>query len=127
MLDPEVGLRSTLTLVALLLGLAPPTAAADAGSPRVVEITARRFAFEPARIDVPLGTRVQLKLRSADVDHGLTIKAYKVKLLAPRGGEWVTAEFTASQAGTFPISCSEYCGTGHGRMKAQLVVTPPQP
>ena len=27
-------------------------------------------------------------------------------------------------AGTFEISCSKYCGRGHGRMKASLIVTP---
>lgn len=117
-----------MLIVWTLLSLASQfeTGPAAAGA-RVVEITARRFAFEPARIEIPQGTRVQLRLRSADVDHGLSIKAYRVKLLAPSGGEWVTAEFTATQAGTFPIACSEYCGTGHRRMKAELVVTPPQP
>jgi len=119
-----VALRIAWTLLSLasLFDTDPATAGA-----RVVEITARRFAFEPARIEVPQGTRVQLRLRSADVDHGLSLKAYKVKLLAPSGGEWVTAEFTATQAGTFPIACSEYCGNGHRRIKAELVVTPPQP
>ncbi len=121
-------MRSTVAVAAVVLVLAAWHApAGNLPATRVVEVTARRFAFEPARIEVPLGARVELKLRSADVDHGLAIKAYKVKLLAARGGEWATAEFTATQAGTFPISCSEYCGAGHGRMKAQLVVTPPQP
>ena len=113
-------MRIAVTVAALLLALtARSVPAGETAATRVVEITARRFASEPARIEVPQGTRLQIRLRSADVDHGLSIKAYKVKLLAPRSGEWVSAEFTASQAGTFPMACSEYCGTGHGRMKAQ--------
>lgn len=111
----------------LLVGTLGGVAASETTVPRVVEITARRFAYDPERVEVPQGTRVQLKLRSADVDHGLAIKAYKVKLLAPRGGDWVTADFVAAQPGSFPFACSEYCGTGHGRMKGLLVVTPPQP
>jgi heme/copper-type cytochrome/quinol oxidase subunit 2 len=44
-----------------------------------------------------------------------------VKALIPKGGEAV-AEFVADQVGTFDITCSEYCGTGHAAMKARLVV-----
>ena len=34
-----------------------------------------------------------------------------------------TIEFTASEAGTFPILCSLFCGDGHNDMKGALVVT----
>jgi heme/copper-type cytochrome/quinol oxidase subunit 2 len=36
----------------------------------------------------------------------------------------VTVELTPTEIGTFEISCSTYCGRGHGRMKASLIVTP---
>jgi heme/copper-type cytochrome/quinol oxidase subunit 2 len=48
----------------------------------------------------------------------------------PRGGEPVVIEFTAGEAGKFPILCSVFCGDGHGDMKGMLVVTadpPPTP
>jgi len=38
----------------------------------------------------------------------------------------MTVELTPKEAGTFEITCSEYCGSGHGRMKAWLIVTPPK-
>ena len=40
----------------------------------------------------------------------------------PRGAAPVMIEFTATEAGRFPIVCSEYCGDGHDDMKGTLVV-----
>ena len=94
----------------------------QAPEPRVIEVTARRFAFEPAQIDASVGERLRLVIRSADGVHGVEIKKFKVKKDVPRGGTPVTLEFTASEAGRFPILCSEYCGDGHDDMTGTLVV-----
>ncbi len=93
-----------------------------ADGPRVIEITASRFAFDPATIDVVVGERVQLVMRSADGVHGLEIKKFNVKKEIPRGGDPVTVEFTANAAGRYPILCSEFCGNGHEEMTGTLVV-----
>jgi len=85
-------------------------------------VVARRFAFEPSRIEVTVGERVRLLVVSADGVHGLEIKKFKVKQEIPRGTTPVTIEFTATEVGEFPILCSEYCGEGHNDMKGQLVV-----
>lgn len=97
-------------------------ASAQTTEPRIVEITARRFAFEPAQIEATVGERLQLVVRSADGVHGLEIKKFKVKKEIPRGGEPVTIDFTASTEGTFPILCSEFCGNGHEDMAGTLTV-----
>jgi cytochrome c oxidase subunit 2 len=97
-------------------------AADQAPEPRVIEVTARRFAFEPAQIDASVGERLRLVIRSADGVHGVEIKKFKVKKDVPRGGAPVTIDFTASEAGRFPILCSEYCGDGHDDMTGMLVV-----
>jgi cytochrome c oxidase subunit 2 len=91
--------------------------------PREIEVIARRYAFEPAEVEVAEGETVRLKVRSADGPHGIEIRQFKVKKEIPRGTEPVTIEFTATTAGRFPILCSEYCGEGHGDMKGALVVT----
>jgi cytochrome c oxidase subunit II len=107
----------------VLLALAPAGGRARAADgPKRFEVTASRYAYAPARIEVQQGDVVELVLRSADTDHGLAIKAYGVKVPIPKGGATVTASFVASQAGSFPIECSEYCGSGHKRMKGELVV-----
>ena len=67
---------------------------------------------------------MRLTLRSADTKHGLEIKEFKVKIQIPKGGDPVSVSFVADRAGTFPIVCSEYCGSGHRGMKASLVVHP---
>jgi cytochrome c oxidase subunit 2 len=112
-----------LALVAVIpLTVADMPSSAQLDEPRVIEITARRFAFEPAEIDVTVGERLQLVVRSADGVHGLEIKKLKIKKEIPRGGEPVTIDFTATTEGTFPILCSEYCGKGHNDMTGMLVV-----
>ena len=90
--------------------------------PRIVEIVAKRFSFEPARVDVTEGDRVRLVVKSADGVHGIEIKKFKITKKVPRGGDPVTIEFVASAPGEFPILCSEYCGDGHEDMKGMLVV-----
>ena len=98
--------------------------ARSGGDVKTFDVTASRFRFEPATIQVAQGDAVQLRLRSADRSHAFAIKAFRVKTLIPRGGETVTVQFTADQAGTFAFTCAEYCGTGHSGMRGQLVVAP---
>ena len=113
-----------LIALAVLVGAAAWTVngAARQDAPREIDVVARRFAFEPARIEVAVGERVRLRVVSADGVHGLEIKKFKVKKEIPRGTTPVIIEFTASEAGEFPILCSEYCGDGHEDMQGQLVV-----
>jgi cytochrome c oxidase subunit 2 len=99
-------------------GAAPQTA-----EPRIVEVVVRRYAFEPATIEAVEGERLRVLVRSADGPHGFEIKKFKVSKEIPRGTEPVAIEFTASEAGTFPILCSLFCGDGHADMKGSLVVT----
>ena len=90
--------------------------------PRIIEVVAKRFAFEPARIEVTEGERVKLVVTSADGVHGVEIKKFKVEQESAARRRPVTIEFVAVAAGEFPILCSEYCGDGHEDMKGMLVV-----
>lgn len=96
--------------------------AAQAGEPRVIEVLAKRFTWEPAEIQVTVGERVRLVLRTADGLHGIELKKFKVSKEIPRGNKAVTVDFTADEAGRFPFICSEFCGDGHDDMKGMLVV-----
>jgi cytochrome c oxidase subunit II len=96
--------------------------AAQAPEPRVIDVIARRFTFEPAEIEATVGERLRLVVRSADGVHGLEINKFKVKKEIPRGTTPVTIEFTAGEEGRFPILCSEYCGDQHDAMTGVLVV-----
>jgi len=96
--------------------------AGSGGDVKTIDVTASRFQFEPATISVAQGDSVRLRLHSVDRSHAFAIKAFRVKTVIPKGGETVTVEFVADQAGTFAFTCSEYCGTGHSGMKGSLVV-----
>jgi cytochrome c oxidase subunit II len=90
-----------------------------------IQITARRYAFEPVTIQVNAGERVRVVIRSTDGVHGFSIPKLKIDVQVPKGGESVTVEFTAPAAGRYEIACSEFCGSGHGQMKAALVSVGP--
>ena len=139
-MHPSRTLALTLALVASLL---PPAVASTsaplritasarqaAGEPRTIEVIARRYTFEPATIEAVAGERLRILVKSGDGLHGFEIKKFKVSKEIPRGSEPVVIEFTASEAGKFPILCSAFCGDGHGDMKGMLVVAAgesPQP
>ena len=95
---------------------------AQPAEPRTIEIVARRFAFEPAEIEVAIGEPIRLSVRSGDGLHGIEIKKFKINKEIPRGGDAVIIDFTPQAAGRFPILCSEYCGDDHDKMKGALVV-----
>jgi cytochrome c oxidase subunit 2 len=90
-----------------------------------VQIVASRFAFEPARIQVVAGEPVRLVVRSKDGTHGFAIPTLDIDLHIPASGEPVATEFAAPAAGEYEIACSEFCGRGHGQMKAALVSIAP--
>ena len=111
--------------MALLCSVAITSARQDpatASAPRVIEVVAKRFTFEPAKIEVTEGERVRLVVKSADGVHGVAIKKFRVNKMVPRGGQTVNIDFVASAPGTYEILCSEECGDGHDAMTGTLVV-----
>lgn len=117
-------LRCVLLVSALLtiVATSAPGSAAPRADPRVIDIIARRFEFEPSVVTVTVGEPVRLMVRSGDGLHGFEIKKFKVSKDIPRGGEAVVIDFTPNAVGEFPIMCSEYCGDHHEDMKGMLVV-----
>ncbi len=104
-----------------------PKPAARVRTVREVSVIAERFEFQPSRIEVEQGDHVKITVRSADGTHGFEIRRFGIHAKVPRDGEPITVEFDADRAGTFEIKCFEYCGMGHRRMKATLVVNPARP
>ena len=111
-----------LILTSALLAAAMPSAGSTQAAPG-----APAQSEEPRVIEVTVGERVRLSVRTADGVHGIEIKKFKVKKEIPRGTEPVIVDFTATETGRFPILCSEYCGNGHDDMKGTLVVTAQEP
>jgi cytochrome c oxidase subunit 2 len=118
-------MKKFLTVCALAALLSPGTvlfakSAADA-TPRRVEVTAKRFEFDPGEVTLKKGEPVDLVLKSADVPHGIRIRELGLQLKAPKGG---TSEvrFTPEKVGTFVGQCYVFCGEGHGKMTITLHV-----
>lgn len=73
---------------------------------------------------IPVGTPVQLELRSRDVIHSLWIPSIHGKRdLIP--GRTTTFVIRADRAGRFDGQCAEFCGIQHAKMRLQLVALPP--
>jgi cytochrome c oxidase subunit II len=105
----------------IVAALMAPRSAATEQPVHEVQIVASRYTFEPATVQVVAGESVRLVVRSKDGTHGFAIPKLKIDLHISDSGDPVTAEFIAPAAGEYEIACSEFCGHGHGQMKAALV------
>ena len=108
----------------LVLVLVAATSIQDQGpTAKPFSVSAHRYAFEPARIEVNQGDLVTIELRTADIAHSLTIDDYRIaKRVGP--GHPVTFEFRADRAGTFPYYCNLQVEDGCRQMRGVLVVKP---
>ena len=107
-----------LVLVAALLASAPQPQAE-----RVIQITAKKFDFTPASIELKVGVPVVLELRSADRKHGFTVPDLKVDTQI-EAGDVTRVRIVPDKPGTFEFHCSVFCGGGHEEMTGQIVVVP---
>jgi heme/copper-type cytochrome/quinol oxidase subunit 2 len=103
-------------------------------------MTAKNYEFVPAVIHLKVGDRVRLEVISSDRTHGLHISAFPDGAqpnTAPglafifgedcwklKKGEAVPVEIEATEPGTYSFQCCKSCGTGHKRMKGQIIVEP---
>lgn len=116
---------AALALAVLLVGVVASGVRSATTSPqeRVIEITARQFAFEPGVIEVNRGDRVVLKVRAMDVTHGFYLDGYGIREEILPGQEKEIA-FTADRPGRFMFRCAVTCGTFHPYMIGWLRVKP---
>lgn len=92
-----------------------------ASNSRRIEVTSKRFAFEPAEITIQKGEAVDLVLKSDDVQHGVRIRELNIDLRVAKGKP-AEVKFTADKVGTFVGHCSVFCGSGHGKMTLTIHV-----
>jgi cytochrome c oxidase subunit 2 len=123
--------NTIISAAALGLGLAALTpngnlvhaqeAANAAVEPKVIAISAKKFAFIPSAITLKKGEPVILRLTSADRVHGFMSKPLKIDTDIA-AGKTTDVTVTPSSAGNFTVICDHYCGTGHGNMKMKVAV-----
>jgi cytochrome c oxidase subunit II len=88
---------------------------------RRIEVSAKRFAFEPAEITLKKGEAVELVLTSKDVAHGIRIRELNLDLHVGKG-KTADVTITPTAIGTFVGHCSVFCGSGHGQMTLTIHV-----
>lgn len=119
-------MKRRFMLLGMLIGIAiagmtPARIVQAQAAPRKIQVTAKRFAFEPAEITVKKGQPVVLVVHSTDVAHGLRFRDLNVDVKVRAGGT-AEVQFTPDKAGDFVGHCSVFCGSGHGGMMLTLHV-----
>lgn len=93
----------------------------QAPTTRDFSVSARKYAFNPSRMEVRQGDIVRVNLTTEDIAHSFTIDEYRIaKRVAP--GQPVTFEFRADQTGTFRIYCNLQQDDGCRNMHGELSV-----
>jgi len=111
----------TFLLLALISILALSPRRANADKPRVIEITAKRFAFTPNQITLKKGETVKLRLTTEDVTHGFFMKKLKIdEVIEP--GKPMEITLTPDTAGSFTTIWDHFCGVNHGGMNMTITV-----
>jgi cytochrome c oxidase subunit 2 len=91
------------------------------GTPRRIEVTAKRFTYEPGEITLKKGQPVVLVIHSEDVTHGLKFRELNLNAKIEKGTP-AELSFTPDKTGDFVGHCSVFCGSGHGGMTLTLHV-----
>jgi heme/copper-type cytochrome/quinol oxidase subunit 2 len=97
-------------------------AATQEPAEKTFEISARKYAFSPARLEVRQDDLVRVTLTSQDIPHSFTIDKYRISKRVG-SGQSVVFEFRADQSGRFPIYCNLTVDPGCREMMGELVVS----
>jgi len=103
-------------------GVAPPDA-------YQIDVRAQQWSWlftypdgtQSSELHVPVDRPVRLKMNSTDVLHSFAVPAFRVKQdVLPNRYSYVW--FESTKTGTYKVYCTEYCGTEHSGMLADVVV-----
>lgn len=96
-------------------------ASSQAGTARVIEITAADWAFTPSSITVKKGENITLKLTGASGVHGLGIPGLGISQRIDLGAD-VFVALPTDKSGSYSFFCNIPCGSGHKEMKGTIVI-----
>lgn len=111
-------------VLASLLVVAVVTVVVLASEPKKITVVAKKYEFNPSRIELKAGEPVEITFESEDVKHGFSVKDLDVEKVTFEKGQPATIKLTPAKAGTYAFKCAKFCGMGHGKMKGEIVVTP---
>jgi cytochrome c oxidase subunit 2 len=103
-------------------------------NPIEVRVTARKWDWlftdvktgaEMSDLIVPVNTPVRLVMSSVDVIHGFYAPNFRINRdVLP--SQYTTVWFQATEIGSYPVLCTQYCGTKHSQMIRYVKVMPPE-
>lgn len=117
------GAATRLTGAFVLLAVLAGAMVTAQDETRPFTIAAKKYAFDPAVIEVRHNDLVKITLKSEDIAHSFTIDDYRIAKRATAGHS-VTFEFRADKVGTFPFYCNLKSDSGCRQMRGKLVVLP---
>ena len=100
---------------------AAETAVAAEGKEPVIQVTARRYRFEPDHISLKKGVPVVLELRSPETTMSFNAPDFLVSEELPPG-KVVRVRLVPDKTGEFVFVCDIYCGSGHEKMRGAIKV-----
>jgi len=98
------------------------TAAPTAAEP--INVVASNWAFTPGKVVLHVGTPATFRFSSKEGVHGAVSEGLGIPSTTLIPGKTMTVVVTPKKAGTYKITCSIPCGSGHGDMVVTVNVEP---
>lgn len=87
-----------------------------------VHMVAYAFGYQPEKLEVPAGAKLNFHITSSDVVHGFQITGTNVNMMV-MPGEINQLSYTFDKPGEYLVLCNEYCGAGHEFMSTTIIVS----
>jgi len=98
-------------------------AAMPMDAPVEVYLLAQQWFFEPGVLRLEAGRAYRFRMMATDMSHGASIQlgsgSHVIRL---RRGVVSERDLTFKRAGEYLVYCTVYCGAGHDRMAAKILV-----
>lgn len=82
---------------------------------------ASAFSYQPAKVEIPKGSKVKIIATSKDTLHGFSLPGTNVNMVL-EPGHISQYEKKFDEKREYLILCNEYCGIGHADMKSMIKV-----
>ena len=88
---------------------------------QVIQVTAKKFEYNPREIVLKKGVPVVLELTSLDREHGFRLTAFGIRADV-KPGEVTSVRIVPQETGRFSFECDVFCGVDHEEMGGEIVV-----
>lgn len=116
-------MRNVRTPAAVLVAALCGSFLLQAQEPRKITVVAKKYEFQPSRIELKVGEPVEITFQSEDTKHGFECKDLNIEKVVFEKDKPETVKLTPEKPGTYEFKCAKFCGMGHSKMKGEIVVT----